>query len=67
MFEYNKQSLSRWINGYKTDKSIKDICIKTILYKVTQEQVKYSIKKLKENEQITLHELSKLVKKKYRF
>lgn len=31
--------------------------------KITKEQVKYAIKKLKENEQITLEKISKLVTK----
>ena len=48
----------------RTDKSIKRHS-RNIAYKITKEQVKYAIKKLKENEQITLEELSKLVKKKY--
>ena len=34
-------------------------------YKITKEQVKYAIQKLKENEQITMEELCKIVKKKY--
>jgi hypothetical protein len=35
-------------------------------YKITKEQVKYAIKKLKDNEQINMSELVKLVKKKYK-
>lgn len=65
IFKCSERSLKRWINRYNTDKSIKRHSRKAISYKVTKEQVKYAIKKLKENEQITLHELSKLVKKKY--
>ena len=35
-------------------------------YKITKEQVKYAIQRLKENEQITMEELHKIVKKKYK-
>ena len=34
-------------------------------YKITKQQVKYAIKLLKNNEQITMLELSKQIKKKY--
>ena len=36
-----------------------------VSYKVKKKHVKYAIKKLKENEQITMNELAKIVKKKY--
>ena len=39
---------------------------KYISYKITKEQVKYAIKKLKENQQITMNELVKIIKKKYK-
>ena len=35
-------------------------------YKIIKEQVKYAIYKLKENEQITMEELYKIIKKKYK-
>lgn len=35
-------------------------------YKITKEQVKYAIQRLKENEQITMAELHKIVKKNIR-
>lgn len=50
IFKCSERSLKRWINRYKTDKSIKRHSRKAISYKVTQEQVKYAIKKLKKNE-----------------
>ena len=34
-------------------------------YKITKKQVNYALKKQKENEQITMEELVKIVKKKY--
>jgi hypothetical protein len=35
-------------------------------YKITNEQVKYAIQKLKKNEQIIMEELHKIVKNKYK-
>ena len=55
-----------WIDRYDKDGSIKRHSRKYISYKVTDKHVKYAIKLLKQNEQITLEELSKLVKKKYK-
>ena len=66
IFECKKTSLKRWIDRYEKDGSIKRHSRKSISYKVSNEQVKYAIKLLKHNEQITLEELSKLVKKKYK-
>tara|TARA_B100000795_G_C22799549_1_gene441107 strand:+ start:645 stop:1676 length:1032 start_codon:yes stop_codon:yes gene_type:complete len=66
IFECKKTSLKRWIDRYEKDGSIKRHSRKSISYKVTNEHVKYAIKLLKQNEQITLEELSKLVKKKYK-
>ena len=58
--------MKRWVNRYIEEKQIKRHNRKPISYKITKEQVKYAIKKLKENEQITMFELAKLVKKKYK-
>ena len=66
IFECKKTSLKRWIDRYEKDGSIKRHSRKSISYKVSNEQVKYAIKLLKQNEQITLEELSKLIKKKYK-
>jgi transposase-like protein len=65
-FDCSRISLKRWVNRYIEEKSIKRHNRKPISYKITKEQVKYAIKKLKENEQITMFELAKLVKKKYK-
>ena len=43
---------------------LKDI-VETSTYKITNEQVKYALTLLKQNEQITMFELAKLVKQKY--
>ena len=50
--------MKRWVNRYIEEKSIKRHNRKPISYKITKEQVKYAIKKLKENEQITMFELA---------
>jgi transposase len=66
IFDCPKQSLYRWIERYKELEEIKRLSRKPISYKITKEQVKYAIQKLKENEQITMEELHKIVKKKYK-
>ena len=66
IFDCPKQSLYRWVKRYNNEKSIKRHSKKSISYKITREHVKYMIDKLKENEQITMEELCKIVKKKYK-
>lgn len=66
IFDCSKTSLKRWIDTYKKKKSIKRKSRKSKSYKVTKKQVDYAIKTLKDNEQITLPELAKQVKKRYR-
>ena len=74
-FDCSRISLKRWVNRYKKDKSIKRYSRKPVSYqqvrrptsldKITNEQVKYALTLLKQNEQITMFELAKLVKQKY--
>jgi len=66
IFEYKKQSLSRWIDRYLLENSIKRHNRLSASYKITKEQVKYAIQKVKKNEQITMIELVKIVKKKFK-
>ena len=66
IFKCSERSLKRWINRYLLERSIKRHNRLPVSYKVTKKQVKYAIKKLKENEQITMFELAKIVKKKYK-
>jgi transposase len=66
IFDCPKQSLYRWVKRYEELEEIKRQNRKPISYKITKEQVIYSIKKLKENEQITMEELYKIIKKKYK-
>jgi transposase-like protein len=67
IFDCPKQSLYRWIKRYEELEEIKRLSRKPISYKITNEQVKYAIQKLKENEQITMEELHKIVKKRYEY
>jgi transposase len=65
IYECSVRSLMRWVDRYKVEKEIKRHNRKNISYKITKKQVKYALKKQKENEQITMEELAKIVKKKY--
>ena len=66
IFDCSKQSLYRRVKRYDELEEIKRLSRKPKSYKITKEQVKYAIQKLKENEQITMEELHKIVKKKYK-
>ena len=60
--ECSQISLRRWSNKYNDSDEIKRSDRKFISYKVTKDHVKYAVKMLKENEQITMTELSKIIK-----
>jgi transposase len=49
IFNCSKQSLYRWIDRYKKNKTLKRQNRKTISYKITKEHLSYALKKLKEN------------------
>jgi len=66
IFKCSERSLKRWIEWYEELEEIKRLSRKPKSYKITKEQVKYAMQKLKENEQITMEELHKIVKKKYK-
>jgi transposase len=66
IFDCPKQSLYRWVKRYEELEEIKRLSRKPNSYKITKEQVKYAMQKLKENEQITMEELHKIIKKKYK-
>ena len=53
------------VERYEELEEIKRLNRKPKSFKITKEQVKYAIQKLKENKQITMEELCKIVKKKY--
>ncbi len=54
IFDCPKQSLYRWVKRHEELEEIKRLNRKPKFYKITKEQVKYAIQKLKENEQITM-------------
>ena len=53
IFKCSERSLKRWIERYKNKNNIKRLNRNVISYKITKNQVKYAIKKLKKNEQLT--------------
>lgn len=53
IFKCSERSLKRWIKRYEELEEIKRLNRKPVSYKITKEQVKYAIQKLKENEQDT--------------
>lgn len=65
IFDCKKQSLARWIERYKDCKNIERHNRTSISYKISKEQLLYAIKLLKNNEQITIIELKKLIMLKY--
>jgi transposase-like protein/transposase len=64
-FNCSRISLGRWVDRYLLERSIKRHNRLPVSYKITKKQVKYAIKKVKQNEQISMKELVKIVKKKY--
>jgi transposase-like protein len=64
-FDCSRISLKRWVGRYLTANEIKRYNRNPVSYKITKDQVNYAIKLLKQNQQITMFELSKLIKKKY--
>jgi len=66
IFKCSERSLKRWIEQYKKDKKIKRNNRPSISYKITKEQVEYALKILKNNEQISMKELSKSIRDKYK-
>jgi transposase len=65
IFDCSRKSLYRWVKRYNNIETLKRQNIKPESYKITKKQVNYALKKQKENEQITMEELAKIVKKKY--
>jgi transposase-like protein len=57
IFDCKKSSLRRWIMKYKAYRHIERLDRPSMSYKITKEQVKYAIRLLKQNEQITMTEL----------
>jgi len=65
IFKCSERSLKRWIDRYKKKKEIKRDNRQPVSYKITDEQVKYSLKLLKKNEQISMIELAKSIQENF--
>ena len=66
IFKCSERSLKRWIEKYNKKKSIKRYNRKSVSYKITKEQVNYALNLLKKNEQISMDELAKSIKDKFK-
>jgi len=66
IFDCKKSSLKRWIHQYKTRKSLIRKSKKAISYKIKKDEVKTALNILDKNEQLTMNELSMLVKEKHK-
>ena len=66
IFDCKTSTLKDWIYLYKNTNNLSRNNRKPISYKITSKQVKYSIQLLIENQQITMFELAKLIKDKYK-
>jgi transposase-like protein len=65
IFDCKKSTLHRWIKRYETSKNLTRRNRKPISYKITKPQVKTALELLKQNEQLTMNELSIDMKKQY--
>ena len=63
IFECSRKSLYRWVKRYNEIETLGRQNRKPESYKITKKQVNYALKKQKENEQITMEELVKIVKR----
>ena len=63
IFECKKSTFRDWVNKYKNTNNLSRNNRNSISYKITNEQVKYAIQLLKQNQQITMFELAKLITK----
>ena len=66
IFDCKTSTLKDWIYLYKNTNNLTRNNRNSISYKITNEQVKYAIQLLKQNQQITMFELAKLIKDKYK-
>ena len=57
IFGCKRISLQRWIFRFQESGQVKRTNKEPISYKITEEQVKYAIKLVKENQQITMEAL----------
>ena len=65
-FSCSRSSLKRWVVRFKKDNTVKRYNRKPVSYKITKSQIEYALKLLKENQQITMFALAKLLKEQYK-
>jgi len=65
VFKCSERSLKRWLKRYEEEQAIERHNREPVSYKVKKKHVDYIMKKLKENEQTTMEELTKLLEEKY--
>ncbi|NDD84765.1 helix-turn-helix domain-containing protein [bacterium] len=65
IFDCSERSLKRWIERYEEENEIKRHNRPPVSYKITQEQINYAIRRLRENEQITMLELTKKLENRF--
>lgn len=65
IFDCSERSLKRWIERFQDEDEIKRHDREPIAYKVKQEYVDFAIEKLLENEQISMLELTEIMKKQF--
>ena len=66
IFKCSERSLKRWIDKYNNQNNITRNNRPAVSYKITQEQVKYALQLLKQNEQITMNELQYQLQKQHK-
>jgi len=66
IFGCKKSSLKRWIQQYKTRKNLQRNQRPSISYKIRKDQVKTALQLLDKTEQLTMSELSMLLKEQYK-
>ena len=64
-FDCPERSLKRWIERYEEEDEIKRHNRPPVSYKITQAQIDYAIRRLRENEQITMLELTKKLENRF--
>ena len=65
IFKCSERSIKRWSERYKKNKDIKRDDRLPVSYKISDKHVKYALKLLKKNEQISMEELAKSIREKY--
>jgi len=66
IFKCSVRSLLRWVDRFQEEEKIKKHNRKPVAYKVKKEHVKFILEELKKNKTITLEEILKKLKNKYK-